>query len=68
MLIMRNLNLISVQSWTYLSKIYDENLVAVYMKIKKLKLNRSSNVGIYNLDLSKRLMRNFHYNYIKKIR
>ena len=51
---------------TYVSsKIFNENLVAVH-KIKEiLTLNRSAYVGMCILDLSKTLMYDFHYNYIK---
>ena len=46
-------------------KIFNENLVAVH-KIKKcLKLNRPTYVGMCILDISKTLMYDFHYNYIK---
>ena len=48
------------------SKIVNENLVAVH-KIKDcLKLNKPSYVGMCILDLSKTLMYDFHYNYIKQ--
>ena len=47
------------------SKIINENLVAVH-KIKKiLTLNRPAYVGMCVLDLSKTLMYDFHYNYLK---
>ena len=47
------------------SKIFNENLVAVH-KIKEiLTLNRPAYVGMCILDLSKTLMYDFHYNYIK---
>ena len=52
---------------TYVScKIFSENLVAVNMKQERLKLNKPSYVGMYILDLSKVLMYDFHYNYIKR--
>ena len=52
---------------TYVScKIFHENLVAVNMKKQRLKLDRPSYVGMCILDLSKVLMYDFHYNYIKK--
>ena len=51
---------------TYVScKIFHENLVAVNMKKKLLKLDKPSYVGMCILDLSKVLMYDFHYNFIK---
>ena len=51
---------------TYVSsKIFNENLVAVH-KIKEiLTMNRPAYIGMCILDLSKTLMYDFHYNYIK---
>ena len=46
-------------------KICHENLVAVHMKKKILKLDKPSYVGMCILDLSKVLMYDFHYNFIK---
>ena len=46
-------------------KIFHENLVAVNMKKKILKLDKPSYVGMCILDLSKVLMYDFHYNFIK---
>ena len=46
-------------------KIFNENLVAVHMKHKFLKLDKPSYVGMCILDLSKVLMYDFHYNFIK---
>ena len=52
---------------TYVShKIFHENLVALHMKKKILKLDKPSYVGMCILDLSKVLMYDFHYNIIKK--
>ena len=52
---------------TYVSsKIFNENLVAVHKIKETLTLNRLAYVGMCILDLSKRLMYDFHYNYIKK--
>ena len=52
---------------TYVSsKIFDENLVAVHKIKETLTLNRPAYVGMCILDLSKTLMYDFHYNYIKQ--
>ena len=52
---------------TYISsKIFNENLVAVHKIKETITLNRPSYVGMVILDLSKTLMYDFHYNYIKK--
>ena len=48
------------------SKIFNEKLVAVHKIKETLTLNRPANVGMCILDLSKTLMYDFHYNYIKK--
>ena len=48
------------------SKIFNKNLVAVHKIKETLKLNRPAYVGMSILDLSKTLMYDFHYNYIKK--
>ena len=51
---------------TYVSsKIFNENLVAVHKIKETLTLNRPTYVGMCILDLSKTLMYDFHYNYIK---
>ena len=51
---------------TYMSsKIFNENLVAVHKIKETLTLNRPAYVGMCILDLSKTLMYDFHYNYIK---
>ena len=44
--------------------IFDENLIAVHMKTK-LYFNKPVYLGLSILDLSKSLMYDFHYNYIK---
>ena len=52
---------------TYVSsKVFNENLVAVHKIKEALNLNRPAYVGMCILDLSKTLMYDLHYNYIKK--
>ena len=52
---------------TYVSsKIFNENLMAVHKVKETLTLNRPAYVGMCILDLSKMLMYDFHYNYIKE--
>ena len=52
---------------TYVSsKIFYEDLMAVHKVKETLTLNRLAYVGMCILDLSKMLMYDFHYNYIKK--
>ncbi|XP_068691018.1 uncharacterized protein [Montipora foliosa] len=52
---------------TYVSnKIFNENLVAVHKIKETLTLNRPAYVGMCVLDLSKTLMYDFHYNYMKQ--
>ena len=51
---------------TYVSsKIFNENLAAVHKIKETLTLNRPAYSGMCILDLSKTLMYDFHYNYIK---
>ena len=52
---------------TYVSsKIFNENLMAVHKVKEILTLNRPAYVGMCIVDLSKTLMYDFHYNYMKK--
>ncbi len=43
--------------------IFDENLIAVHMRMKKLYYNLPIYLGMCILDLSKTLMYDFHYNF-----
>ena len=45
--------------------IFDDNLISVHMKNTKLYFNKPVYLGMSILDLSKFLMYDFHYNYIK---
>ena len=47
------------------SKIFSEDLVAVHKIKETLTLDRPAYVGMCNLDLSKTLMYDCHYNYVK---
>ena len=46
-------------------KIFNENLVSVHMKKTSLTMNKPVYLGMCILDLSKTIMFDFHYNYIK---
>ena len=45
--------------------IFSDNLIAAHMHKKKIMLNKPIYLGMSILDLSKTLMYDFHYNYIK---
>ena len=45
--------------------IFSEDLIAINMKRTKLTFNKPKYLGMSILDISKNLMYNFHYNYIK---
>ena len=45
---------------------FDENLIAIHMRKTKLVYNKPIYLGMCILDLSKTLMYDFHYNYIKQ--
>ena len=48
-----------------LHKIFDNNLVAIRKSKVLLKLNKPAYLGMRSLELSKVLIYEFHYNYIK---
>ena len=47
-------------------KIFSENLISVHMKKTNLTMNKPVYLGMCILDLSKTVMYEFHYNYIKE--
>ena len=47
-------------------KIFSENLISVHMKKTSLLMNKPIYLGMCILDLSKTIMYDFHYNYIKQ--
>ena len=61
-----HLNKLTRQPTYVSSKIFDENLVGVQKKKVRLVLDKPSYVGFSILELSKTLMYDFHYNYIRK--
>ena len=62
----KNLSTLTSKPTYVNSKIFTEDLVAVHKIKETLKLDRPAYVGMCILDLSKTLMYDFHYNYIKK--
>ena len=46
--------------------IFSENLISIHMKRMELTFNKPVSLGMCILDLSKILMYDFHYNYIKQ--
>ena len=50
----------------YHCNIFSEDLVAIHKKRTKLVFNKLVYLGMCILDLSKTLMYDFHYNYIKQ--
>ena len=47
-------------------KIFSENLISVHMKKTSLTMNKPAYLGMCILDLSKTIMYDFYYNYIKQ--
>ena len=48
-------------------KVFNENLISVHMKKTSLVMNKPVYLGACILDLSKTIMYDFHYNYIKSM-
>ena len=49
----------------YMSKQISENLLAIEMKKTRVKMNKSEYLGMSILDISKTLMYDFWYDYLK---
>ena len=62
----KKLDKLSLKPTYVSSKIFNENLIAVHKVKETLTLSNPAYVGMCILDLSKMLMYDFHYNYIKK--
>ena len=62
----KKLNKLTAKPTYESSKIFNKNLMAVHKVKETLTLNRPAYVGMCILDLSKMLMYDFHYIYIKK--
>ena len=54
-----------IKTKLYVMKIFDIDLVAIRKSKPTLKLNKAAYVWMYILDLSKVLMYEFHFDYIK---
>ena len=54
-----------IKTKLYVTKIFDNDLVAIQKSKIKLTLNRQAYVAMYILNLSRVLMYEFHYDYIK---
>ena len=54
-----------IKTKLYVTKIFDNDLVAIQKSKITLTLNRQAYVAMYILNLSRVLMYEFHYDYIK---
>ena len=54
-----------IKTKLYITKVFDHNLVAIYKSKVTLTLNKPAHLGICILDLSKVLMYEFHYDFVK---
>ena len=54
-----------IKAKLYVTKIFDNDLVAIRKSKVTLKLNKPAYIGMYTLDLSKVSTYEFHYYYIK---
>ena len=54
-----------IKTKLFVTKIFDNNLLAIRKNKVTLTLNKQANVEICNLDLRKVLMYEFNYDYIK---
>ena len=54
-----------IKTMLYVTKIFDVNLVTVHKNKVTLRLDKPAYVGMCILDLSKVLMYEFHYDYVR---
>ena len=64
-LLSKRLFKMDIKTKVYVTKIFDNKLVAIRKNKVTLMLNKHAYIGMYILELSKKIMYEFHYHYIK---